>query len=159
MNDKKNYRPNVGIAVFNKQGKVLVCKWDTNNWDNSSKKYCWQMPQGGIDGDETPLEAAYREIKEEANIDPTSLKLLKQSAQACRYDFPKDRKGTTHTGQEQTWIAFEFLGDDSEISVINCPDPCFVKWRWEELSETLNLIVPFKRKSYEFMVSEFEALF
>lgn len=156
MTKDKLYRPNVGIAVFNRQGKVLICKWDTNNWDNDSKRYCWQMPQGGVDNNEDPLETAYRELKEETNIEKHSLKLLKKASKAYKYDFPKGQKGTTHDGQKQTWFAFEFIGHDDEVDVINCPDQCFVEWRWEELENLISLITPFKKEVYQKVVEEFK---
>ena len=53
------YRPCVGIMLLNAQGKVFVAQ----RIDMPSK--AWQMPQGGIDEGETPLEAAKRELLEE----------------------------------------------------------------------------------------------
>lgn len=154
MTVQKTYRPNVGIAVFNKQGQVLVCQWDTSISGTINKELCWQMPQGGIDNDETPLKAAYREIKEETNIDAPSLKFLRQASRSFRYTFSKEQ--AKYLGQDQMWLAFEFTGNDDEIDVINCPDPCFSKWRWEKLAKTPDLIIPFKKESYQFMVSEFK---
>lgn len=156
MNIEKTYRPNVGVALFNKDGLVLVCKRDGKN-DVLARDKHWQMPQGGIDGDETPLEAAYREIKEETNIEPSSMEFLKQALQAYRYDYP-EKHFRRYKGQEQTWVALMFTGNDSEIDVINCPDRCFSAWRWERLENTPDLVVDFKKPSYEGAVKAFRSI-
>lgn len=147
------YRPNVGIVVFNKYGQVLACR---HREDKYSTLY-WQMPQGGVEGNETSLQAAHREIKEETNIDQRSIKFLKQASHTYKYDYLK-KKGD-YIGQEQLWLAFKFIGDDSEIDVLNCPDAIFFEWRWESLGNTPDLTIPFKKESYKFMVSEFKDLF
>ena len=46
------YRPNAGIVLFNREGKVLVCA----RADKPDMQ--WQFPQGGIDNGETPAQAA-----------------------------------------------------------------------------------------------------
>ena len=56
MNPKfKNlpYRSNVGIMLINDDGHVFVGQRLDNNQN------AWQMPQGGIDGDEDPQSAVY----------------------------------------------------------------------------------------------------
>ncbi len=50
----------VRVAIVH-DGKVLMVK----NWYNSGQ---WQLPGGGIKTDESPLEAAKREVKEEINL-------------------------------------------------------------------------------------------
>ena len=46
------YRPNVGIIIFNRDGKLLWCKRKAGDG--------WQFPQGGIDANEVPEEAIFR---------------------------------------------------------------------------------------------------
>jgi len=54
------YRPAVGIAVFNKDGKVWL-----GHRLGQTGPYCWQMPQGGMDKGEAPETSAMRELWEE----------------------------------------------------------------------------------------------
>ena len=55
-------RKGVGIVLLNNNNQVFVAKRIDNPND------FWQMPQGGIDKDENPLDAAFRELKEETSI-------------------------------------------------------------------------------------------
>ena len=54
-----DFRRGVGIFLLNSEKKLWVGK----RLDYISD--FWQMPQGGIDGEETPLEAMIRELGEE----------------------------------------------------------------------------------------------
>ena len=59
-------RIGVGIILLNKDNKVFVAK----RLDNPHNY--WQMPQGGVDGNEKFLDAALRELEEETggkNVD------------------------------------------------------------------------------------------
>ena len=55
-------RIGVGIVLLNKNNKVFVAK----RLDNP-KNY-WQMPQGGVNGNEKFLDAALRELEEETGV-------------------------------------------------------------------------------------------
>jgi putative (di)nucleoside polyphosphate hydrolase len=54
-------RTGVGIAVLNSQNKVFVGKRKDNPFDK------WQMPQGGVDLNESLIEAMKRELIEETS--------------------------------------------------------------------------------------------
>jgi len=47
--DSDGYRANVGIVITNEKKQILLAK--------RFKQDAWQLPQGGIDQDETELEA------------------------------------------------------------------------------------------------------
>ena len=58
-------------------------------------------------------------------------------------------------GQKQIWFALRFDGPESEID-LNAHLPAeFDAWRWGNLDEAVELIVPFKRKVYEEVVRAF----
>ena len=118
------------------------------------------MPQGGIDDGEKPYPAALRELYEETNI--KSVKKLGEIRGWLVYDIPK-KIGTKawkgkYRGQAQKWYALRFTGKDSEINVESPGgghDPEFVEWRWEPMENLPDLVVPFKRETYERVVKAF----
>ena len=150
------YRDCVGIAVFNRDGNVLVGRRRAADdpEDSSQHGSPWQMPQGGIDRGEPALEAAYRELFEETSI--RSVQPLEEIARWIHYDLPDDALGVAlkgrYRGQRQRWFAFLFTGDDTEIDVLTPGGGAhkaeFDRWRWEPLERLPALIVPFKRAAY-----------
>lgn len=147
------YRPCVGIMLLNSENKVFVAQ----RIDTPGE--AWQMPQGGIDGDEQPLEAALRELKEEIGTDKAEL--IAENHGWLAYDLPHDLvpkiwKGR-YRGQKQKWFVFRFKGSDSDID-IETETPEFSDWQWVEMNRLPELIVPFKRELYSRIVAEFAHL-
>ncbi|HEY1612125.1 MAG TPA: RNA pyrophosphohydrolase [Rhizomicrobium sp.] len=144
------YRPCVGVMLFNKEGMVFVGRRIDQTIEG------WQMPQGGIDGDETPAEAAFRELEEE--IGTRNAALLRELPEWLSYDLPLHLLGVglrgRYRGQRQKWIAMRFLGDDSEITV-KTAEPEFAQWKWLALEALPRLIVPFKRDTYSKVIAAF----
>jgi len=119
----------------------------------------WQMPQGGVDDDEVPVEAACRELWEE--VGTTKALLLRESARWLVYDVPEKLrpahwKGRWH-GQAQRWFALAFTGHDSDIDIA-AHDQEFDAWQWMTVATMLDSIVPFKRATYDAVVEEFRDL-
>ena len=151
----EQYRPCVGVAVFNADGKVWLGKRF-----GQKGPYNWQMPQGGMDKGETPEVSAARELFEETGITLDMVTPIGEVTDWLFYDFPSHYQGKKATkgwqGQRQRWFAFRFQGEASQVDLKSHGPQEFSKWRWGELSETPELIVPFKRKVYERLASEFE---
>jgi len=151
--DQRPYRQGVGVMLLNRQAEVLVGK----RIDMPSD--AWQMPQGGIDARETPEAAAWREMREEIGTDKAAL--LAESRDWYFYDLPPDLADQIwrgrFRGQRQKWFAFRFLGQDADID-ITTHRPEFSAWKWAPMAELPSLIVPFKRRLYAELVSEFRHL-
>ncbi len=146
----KLYRPCVGIALFNQEGKVFVGKrMDMEN--------AWQMPQGGIDEGEDIKTAFYREMKEEIGTDKADI--LEILDTPLRYDFPNTLRhnffDSLYAGQEQTWVAGRFTGENSDINIKAFDPPEFSEWTWKSLETILDLIVPFKKEIYKDVIKVF----
>jgi putative (di)nucleoside polyphosphate hydrolase len=116
----------------------------------------WQMPQGGIDPDEDPREAALRELREEIGTDRAEL--IRESRYWYAYDLPPElippHWGGRYRGQSQKWFAFRFVGRDEDIDLAG-HEPEFLRWRWARPDEVLRLIVDFKRPVYQAVFEEF----
>src|SRR6185312_7786875 len=66
MTADKPYRPNVGVALFNAAGRVLIGRrFKDDGPEIILPGLEWQMPQGGIDAAENPRDAVMRELWEE----------------------------------------------------------------------------------------------
>jgi putative (di)nucleoside polyphosphate hydrolase len=158
------YRRCVGIMVLNRDGLVWAGRRiPIGNSEYDGSPQLWQMPQGGIDDDEDPLEAAYRELHEETGI--RNVTLLAEAKDWINYDLPPQLIGIglkgKFRGQTQRWFAFRFEGDDSEIAINPPPgghEPEFDAWDWKPMDELPGLIVAFKRAVYEEVVAEFQHL-
>ena len=153
------YRPCAGLCVINRKGLVFIGR-RTDGPEHVDRTHVWQMPQGGIDDGEKPYPAALRELYEETSI--KSVEKLGEIRGWLVYDIPKKIgskawKGK-YRGQTQKWYALRFTGKDSEIDVENPGgghDPEFVEWRWAPMADLPDLVVPFKRKTYERVVKAF----
>jgi putative (di)nucleoside polyphosphate hydrolase len=146
------YRPAVGVMLIDKAGKV----WVGQRLDNALE--AWQMPQGGLDAGEEPLEGALRELEEETGIPRDRVAILARAKEELTYDLPEDLIGKIWKekwrGQRQTWFLARFLGTDAEVN-IETPHPEFRAWKWADPAELPAMIVPFKKKLYEQVLAEF----
>lgn len=147
------YRPCVGVALFNQSGHVFV-------GERIDTPGAWQMPQGGIDPGEDIDQAARRELREEIGSD--KIDILMVYDKKLRYRLPvrliEKLWDSQYGGQEQTWIAARFTGNDSDINVASHDPAEFGRWKWVTLPEILDLIVPFKRDTYREVIQAFQHL-
>ena len=149
---KPGYRPCVGVMLLDRNGRVFV-------GERIGTPGAWQMPQGGIDDGEAPLDAARRELKEEVGTDKAEL--MAESVGWFSYDLPQELRDTLwrgrFRGQTQKWFAFRFVGSDADID-LETHHPEFARWRWLPMKELTLHIVPFKRQVYEQVIAEFRHL-
>ena len=146
------YRPAVGVMLVNAEGKVFVGQRLDNALD------AWQMPQGGIDPGEDPVEAAFRELGEETGVARKHAEVVARAGRTFDYDLPDElqRKvwGGKYRGQRQTWFLMRFLGTDADVN-IETAEPEFRAWKWADPAELPAMIVPFKKALYQAIVEEF----
>ena len=118
MTETKPYRPNVGIALFNASGQVLIGRrFRDDGPEIILPGLEWQMPQGGIDADENPRDAVMRELWEETGA--VSAEHLGETDwmtyEFPPYDGPPSHRLAKFRGQRQKWFALRFTGRDDEI--------------------------------------------
>ena len=147
------YRKNVGIIVYNCEGKVLICERNQEKID-----YKWQFPQGGVDTGEKTDETVLRELFEETGI--KNAKIVFKDNVWRAYKFPAVLKFSRKyhdyyknvKGQIQTWFLVEFCGDDSEIKI---PSEEFTDYKWVKLSHAITRkVVPFKKEVYKNVIKK-----
>jgi len=148
----RGYRPGVGVMLVNPERRV----WVGQRLDSTLE--AWQMPQGGLDPGEEPLEGAMRELEEETGIRGDLVEILARCPRPLTYDLPADLIGKVWKepwrGQRQTWFLARFLGSDEDVDIAT-PHPEFRAWKWAEPAELPALIVPFKKKLYKDVIEVF----
>lgn len=154
MIDSDGYRPNVGIILSNQDGDLL--------WARRIGQNAWQFPQGGINSDETPEEALYRELGEEIGLVQGDVQILAHTRGWLRYRLP-DRCIRHNTrpvciGQKQVWFLLRLVGDETAVRLNACDQPEFDCWRWVNYWHPLGEVVSFKRKVYQRALDEFAPL-
>lgn len=133
------FRAGVVIAVTNSRDQVLA-------FERSDVPGAWQLPQGGIDVGEAPIEAAWRELGEETGLDADHVRLVREHPDWVAYEFPAHVRGERkRIGQVQRWFVFEVVDDD----VQPVPDGVeFVAWKWVDRSWLVDQVVEFRRDAY-----------
>lgn len=152
-----DYRPNVGVALFNAQGRVFL-----GRRVRMRGPYNWQMPQGGIDEGEDAYDAALRELGEETGVQPQHARYLGSISRWLTYDFPPELRARRRAdqkrawaGQKQHWFAFRFTGTEADVNLDADDVQEFDAWRWEKLASVPALVIPWKRPVYLAVAKEF----
>jgi N-acetylglucosaminyldiphosphoundecaprenol N-acetyl-beta-D-mannosaminyltransferase len=150
------YRPNVACILFKREEgkyKILLVK-------RSDQSEHWQLPQGGIDG-ENIKTAGERELSEE--IGTTKFKTItvyknifkyQFNERAGKYNYP-NKKTIGYKGQKQSLIIAEFLGTDEDIK-INFWD--HEEWKWVEAENLINKVHPVRKEAAEIFIKKFDEI-
>lgn len=142
--DSEGFRANVGIIISNKEGQLF--------WAKRIRQLSWQFPQGGMQLEETPEEAMYRELEEEVGLKPHHVEIVGSTKGWLRYRLPKRyiRQGNKPTciGQKQVWFMLRMVGDETEVKLDLTGEPEFDDWRWVDYWYPMKRVVSFKRQVY-----------
>lgn len=150
MLDRDGYRPNVGIVIANAGNEVF--------WGKRIREHSWQFPQGGIKQGESPEQAMFRELYEEAGLRPEQVRVLARTHDWLRYDVPKHwikrEWRSTYRGQKQIWFLLRLVGRDCDINLRASGHPEFDAWRWTSFWVPLESVIEFKRGVYRLALNE-----
>ena len=142
-------RIGVGAIVLNDKNKIFVGKRKDNPVDK------WQMPQGGVNKNESFLTAMKRELDEETSI--KNIQIIKELNGWFQYELPKNLLGIIwkgkFRGQKQKWFIVQFVGKENEIN-LKTKNPEFIEWKWIKMDELPKVIVDFKKDVYEKILIE-----
>ena len=144
MASSEYFRAGVGIVVIDRVGRVL-------GLERCDIPGSWQLPQGGIDPGEEPLDAARRELDEETGISWRFVELLAEYPSWLAYELPAShRSSKTGRGQVHRWFLVRFVGDDSGIDLnADVGGGEFCGWRWMPIDELMVLTWEIRQPIYE----------
>jgi putative (di)nucleoside polyphosphate hydrolase len=151
--DSEGFRLNVGIVLMNEERKLLWAR-------RFGSQNAWQFPQGGIQENETPVDAMYRELQEELGLMPESVELVAESQRWLGYRLPKAFR-RYHSkplciGQKQKWFLLRLIDAEEKIKLDHSDSPEFDCWRWVDYWYPESHIIQFKRAVYRSVLKEFQ---
>lgn len=154
MIDAEGYRPNVGIIICNDKGQVF--------WAKRVGQKGWQFPQGGVDANETPEQAMYRELTEETGLTADHVEMMGVTRGWLKYRLPNRylRKKVLPLciGQKQMWYLLKLKADKSAIDLNANDKPEFDQWRWVSYWYPVTQVIFFKRGVYKRALRELAPL-
>jgi putative (di)nucleoside polyphosphate hydrolase len=154
MIDSSGFRANVGIVILNDDAQVF--------WGRRVGRDGWQFPQGGIQRDESPEAAMYRELEEETGLSRRDVQVLGKTRRWLRYRLP--RRFVRHhqqpvcIGQKQIWFIMRLAADEESVRLDASGKPEFDDWRWVGFWEPASLVVNFKQGVYRKALHELASL-
>jgi len=109
----QHFRAGVVIVVRHPDGKQLLA------FERSDSPDSWQLPQGGLDTGEEPIEGAWRELFEETGLGEDHVIARAEYPDWVAYEWPADvmlvhGKDGKRRGQVQKWFLFDALHADIE---------------------------------------------
>lgn len=140
----------MGIILSNREGHLL--------WARRVGQDAWQFPQGGINSDETPEEALFRELSEEVGLSRDAVRIMGSTRGWLRYRLPprfiRRNCQPLCIGQKQVWYLLRLEGSDENVRLDHTDEPEFDNWRWVEYWHPLSEVIPFKRRVYAKALNE-----
>ena len=155
MIDEEGYRSNVGIIIINQERQVLWAKRIHN-------ENAWQFPQGGVDNNETAVEAMYRELYEEVGLRSNDVTLLAETKEWLHYELPeryiRHNVNPLCVGQKQKWFLLELQSSEMNVRLDASDSPEFSAWCWVDFWYPITHVISFKEKVYAEALKEFAPL-
>jgi putative (di)nucleoside polyphosphate hydrolase len=144
MIDPDGFRPNVAMVIINNDSQVF--------WAQRSHNDGWQFPQGGMNSDETPVEAMYRELYEETGLYSEHVRMLGSTPGWLRYQLPhrfqRANSKPLCIGQKQVWFLLRLLDDNVQFNFKTTREPEFRDFRWVDFWYPADNVIRFKRRVY-----------
>ena len=139
-----HFRAGVVIVVRGLDDRLLA-------FERNDVRGQWQFPQGGVEQDEEPVAAAWRELGEETGLGPNDVMAVAEYPGWVVYEYPPELKATKgRLGQAHRWFLFEAMRSD----ITPTPDGReFVAWQWVTREWMLENAVGFRKAGYELVLN------
>ncbi len=108
------FRKGVSAIIIDNKNEFLLV-----NLESFEDKY-FAIPGGGVEQEETPRDAVYRELNEELGIKQKDLQIVGQSDIPLKFKFKViklNRDGVKYEGSERYFFGFKFVGSESDIKL------------------------------------------
>lgn len=144
-------RKNAAVVILNSANQVLVCERNPNDFfidvvtseDELKVKNYWQLPQGGIDKNESTEDCAIREAREEVGLTNLTVKKIMHNAYSYEWTNANRRllrnSSYQNRGQSQDIVVLNHLGKDSDVKVDGRE---FIAYKWVNPSQLSQIIHP-----------------
>jgi putative (di)nucleoside polyphosphate hydrolase len=147
------FRASVGMIIRDRSsGRVMV-------FERVHVRGAWQYPQGGIEAGERPLDAAWRELRQEAGLSRSAVRFVVEHDRWTTYVLPVElRSPKSGLGQTQRWHLFELLADPAVVIALDRDvSQEFRAWRWTTPRAAALEVAAFRRPVYEELADWLEA--
>ena len=148
--DEEGFRANVGIVLANSERQVF--------WGGRAGRDGWQFPQGGIEPDEEPVDAMFRELAEEVGLTADDVQVIGSTRGWLRYRLPKRyvRRNSWPKciGQKQRWFLLMLNAPEDRLRLDTTSRPEFDRWRWVDYWHPIREVIYFKRRVYRKALEE-----
>ena len=150
----QSFRAGVVMVVRREDGAILV-------GERSDAPGSWQLPQGGVDPGESPVEAAWRELHEETGLTDIDVRLVSELPDWIVYEWPAELRTSTRKfgdavrGQAQKWFLFGVIppadgSDDGHAHHLNprVDGREFRSWSWMDPHALVDAVIEWRRDAY-----------